>query len=1594
MGCVTITTDSNGFVKESPQATNMIRMIDSKLDRGEPISSKDIITTLQNSYLVRRGGINKVEDKSGLSKNLYQIMLLNGILMLNYKASKPLLNIIAKPLGKTKKPIENYLGTPANPNYEYEVAVNPTVLSELKSKTAFTHTDHTINYEFNYNKLDESTLTPVAQQLLKREATPTPLGKLSKVKQSILEKYGELVFREAAVLNNFSKQNLDSIAARLQNTSESKPLTESEKQIDYQSAKDQIIKLQSVFNSVGIPVKVVVDPKLEVKGDVTKDANGQITLRINPLKMTEDTHIHEFSHILIELLGEDNPTIKRAIEEIKDTELYSLVQAKYPELTGSRLDFEVLATAMGLEGAKFNRKNPSKIQTIVNRILRAIKEFFNIETDTAVQELVSKMLEGRLDRKEFSGEFVEGVRRSKTLKEETDPFKKLVNDTRQIVYDSIQKEERNIDSDINKQAALDRLKLLQARLKEVNQVEDFVDFVNYTASIASRAKEVYDEIMRDYPDDVLKKMSHDERMVLMNKIFAVGDWVGQFFGDGKNNSNVMQRILSAIKNKKDLLKDTDPAYQFLDKLETKLGQSILNITGLNQDYIKFAIPIQADNLLEYHTPEINTQLEILIANIENNKRIVGLVKDDEYYDLMKQEKDGKITKAQLKEALIALNIQQLKNKEIGRETLIRELTEAQTDKSAFSYMLDPLVYSTQPTLQLFALSIRNMYHSANDEVQNFINEFKEGYDKFKAVKGSDINPNTFNEDLLETQVHYVYNPQTNKKEKISILTLVQPLNVNKYREDENAMYEKYAKQFNRPDTEKELEVWKKSADAKKYYRAVGDWYRTNAVINPKIKTIYDNLANSLQVKIAKLANVKNTTKDQIEIDYLEAEIARIKGDMLTYKSETGYYKAKAYMPGATYSNPKFKAMSGATLEYYNFILDKYKDLQKNVLGVKSNLIINPWDDFSYMMPTIRSEGLEKVQKDGAFGAAKDFAKDTYDYFSTDVNYGDLINQNKDTTKKLIPIFHTNAVDEKLVSRDIATSMIHFAGMAYLFRAKSKVAGSVMLMREMVKNREVLEINSAGNTIINRGAEMLGFVKHQRKDGLSNNFKHLSEFIDKVFFGEEELKQSFNFRGKELSANKLANKFASYTALNTLSFNLLQAFNQGVVDNVKLLEEAVAGQYWSTSNWSWATKTYHLTKDGGLGSAKDYQAFTPETKIVQAIQMFDALGERFNNATKKRSGNKVLRSAAHIPMTLQQLAEHETAVKRMLALMDSYRAIDHKVEKKQTLKDIALKYNVSVDSIKQWNKLTSDTINEGTILKIGKLLDDKGNIIKNKDGTYANVYDILIKDPKTGKFIIDPKVANFNIQSFRNKLAGITKKTNQIKLGMDDAMLQRRWYGKLVMLFRRYFIPSLRRYYGHTGLKGGIHMDLETNTISEGTLITLKRFITESYENGFNFVKVFKMMSPMEQQNMRRNFVQFGFLTLSMVIAYLILDDDDDEDYASQFMAYQALRLDSELTQFANPVEFVRLASSPTAVIRPLMKIIELGGHIMTQEIPYFVTGDTDGVFYERKSGIHEKGDRKTAAKVENIIPILRGLFKSMDPKTASQFFNAPIGSAQ
>jgi hypothetical protein len=366
-------------------------------------------------------------------------------------------------------------------------------------------------------------------------------------------------------------------------------------------------------------------------------------------------------------------------------------------------------------------------------------------------------------------------------------------------------------------------------------------------------------------------------------------------------------------------------------------------------------------------------------------------------------------------------------------------------------------------------------------------------------------------------------------------------------------------------------------------------------------------------------------------------------------------------------------------------------------------------------------------------------------------------------------------------------------------------------------------------------------------------------------------------------------------------------------------------------------------------AADATRFAPTSKISQAVVMFDALGENPSIPGEKRTGPKALRMATGIPMGMQKGIENETAVTRMLAVLDSFK---------------------------------------------GNLKDKDGNVIKNEKGEDANVYDLLVLNKDNGRYELDSRIANAEALKvkIRNRLSGLTKKSNQVKTKFDDAIIQRREYGKMIMLFRRYFVPSLRKHWGHgdvSSFGGGLRRDLELNTISEGMLHSFARYIRDIKDNNGNISTVWAMMEPFERENVKRVFVNLTYIAIALVMAYAVFSDDDEEEqgYASQFMSYQAKRLVTELTQFINPVELTRTMFSPMAAVRTYQNGLDLIQHIIFQEIPYGLWGDTEGLYYERKVGSHAKGDSKFMAKVERLFPIASGLEKSSTPAEAAKWFN-------
>ena len=126
-----------------------------------------------------------------------------------------------------------------------------------------------------------------------------------------------------------------------------------------------------MFEKHGITVDVIVDHTISGLGQVDPTAPGENpTIRINTVA-AEDTIPHEFAHIYLDLLGLEHPSVKAALEELKtNTGRYKLLQMHmkeaYPDYNGDMYDKELLATAMGLEYLRMEKKATFNAEQLIN----------------------------------------------------------------------------------------------------------------------------------------------------------------------------------------------------------------------------------------------------------------------------------------------------------------------------------------------------------------------------------------------------------------------------------------------------------------------------------------------------------------------------------------------------------------------------------------------------------------------------------------------------------------------------------------------------------------------------------------------------------------------------------------------------------------------------------------------------------------------------------------------------------------------------------------------------------------------------------------------------------------------------------------------------------------------------------------------------------------------------------------------------------------------------------------------------------------------------------------------------------------------------
>lgn len=395
------------------------------------------------------------------------------------------------------------------------------------------------------------------------------------------------------------------------------------------------------------------------------------------------------------------------------------------------------------------------------------------------------------------------------------------------------------------------------------------------------------------------------------------------------------------------------------------------------------------------------------------------------------------------------------------------------------------------------------------------------------------------------------------------------------------------------------------------------------------------------------------------------------------------------------------------------------------------------------------------------------------------------------------------------------------------------------------------------------AEALKMIKEQKTP--KEIFKETSFYI-----GEDGRWHSDEYSNVSISLNKLSKNLAFYTSASSLAFNLMSTTRNITIGNFVNFSEAHGGRYYSKVNYLKAQKIYAaLLPDNIRGMVTGER-----NKLNQILHDYQAIqGEfrdRYNKMTTDKSVISRLFSKDSI-FFLQHVAEHQIQGTATLALM--------------------------------LNTAVKKTNGEETNLWDAYELDERGTLRLNKD-IDLNSFDET-------KFIRDLHEMN------RSNHGNFSQ--------LHKATIQREWYGKLLMTFKKHIYPTLKARFGSK------KADYSKGFITEGFHRVFLRKLGEDIStyglNILNYESISKggkaTWSEDEKYAFRRSTFETMWGVIGMLVLVLLLDsgdDDDDDSVTKKWVLATANGLYSDIA-ITNPLGIFNPFVMQSEVIQESKKLL-------------------------------------------------------------------------
>jgi len=680
--------------------------------------------------------------------------------------------------------------------------------------------------------------------------------------------------------------------------------------------------------------------------------------------------------------------------------------------------------------------------------------------------------------------------------------------------------------------------------------------------------------------------------------------------------------------------------------------------------------------------------------------------------------------------------------------------------------------------------------------------------------------------------------------------------------------------------------------------------------------------------------------------------------ILDTKGSSSFIQPKADV----YTNENFKSYldnNASIRQLYQAIYDQYK---------KANKQLPPDDQLKWdIIPQVyQQESVwEKAKADESYdGSAGSYLKNLWKHIgkrlSIRADKDSYENKEGDTItldpvdingykKRSVPVKFVQIINPNKLNKNLVESLMQFNAMSNTKSALDEVEAHMDLMLTLLKGdadlniaeRAINKVNSEGKSV----KDWLGRELKQEVGKRAN--ERLIEFIQDVMYGESEFQQVW----KGISLNKLGNRLGLATAIQSLALNFNSGINNVLIGQINTMGEAVGGKHYSTKDWHWALKEYNKSVKNLVEDVANDDSEKARSMLTQMMVKFDAIqGEYLSPDGRRSFGSITDRLGRDAFFFLQHIGEHWLQSVGMLSLM------------------------------------------KGTKITI--------------DGQEHSLFDAYTTD-RSGKLVIKPEWENKADwtkleQDFQLTLRAINKRLHGNYNSFDKGSVQRYWYGKLMLMFRKHLYTGIKTRWSDQ------RVDYEEATVTEGYYNTFLRKVVEGFKDqtlnplqkltgsvatfasfttgGLLNPTAYNSLTEDELYNIKKAVFEMRIVLAAALLATLIhaLGDDDDEEkngWVLNQLELMAVRIQADLNTY-NPLfgmyDLFRMIKTPSVTLNVVMKYISWLQELMT---PWDWFDE-----YDRKTAFAEKGDNKLWVKTLKLLPFIKQIIALLTPEEQLKYF--------